>query len=89
MSPELDTLDQLLGGPMALSVVRSIFPDETAFLAGVHALLRAGEVRLLDRETGEVPAWRWRSLLIDGQVLAEPERFTLDITDTGVRRIRG
>jgi len=40
MSPELETLDQLLGGPMPLPVIRRLYPDYRAFANGTLALLR-------------------------------------------------
>lgn len=81
MSPELETLDQLLGGDMPLPVIRSLFESDAKFVAGISALLRAGEVKLLSADE-TIPKWRW------SEVLAVPEsQFRLAITVLGVQRI--
>jgi hypothetical protein len=46
MSPELETLDQLLGGDMPLAVVCGLFDNGERFARSVAAMLHAGEVRL-------------------------------------------
>ena len=43
MSPELETLDQLLSGELPLSVVCKLYPDVDTFLSGVYGLLKSGE----------------------------------------------
>jgi len=83
MSPELQTLDQLLGGDMSLSVTRQLYPDDAAFVRGIHGLLAGGDVRLL-RGAEVVPEWRWR------QILCKENDFSslrLQISDQGVTRI--
>ena len=38
MSPELETLDQLLGGALALAIIRGCYPDHDRFVRGVSGL---------------------------------------------------
>jgi hypothetical protein len=83
MSPELDTLDQLLGGDLPLGVIRRIYPDDTRFAHGLSGLLHTGEVRLVADGT-ELPRWRWR------EVLAAPDAWPgvwVSLTPAGARRI--
>jgi hypothetical protein len=85
MSPELETLDQLLGGDLTLAVVRGLFETDERFVQAVLAMLDVGEIRLYANGV-EVPRWRWRDMLsAPGQSgLAEPR---LTITEAGARRI--
>lgn len=83
MSPELEALDQLLGGNLPASVIRGLFPDTDHFLAAMRAMLMAGEIRLLNTDHAEIPRWDWsRALALQCDLL----RF--DITDAGADRIR-
>ena len=74
-SPELETLDQLLGGDLTLDVIRRVWSDDARFLLGVKGLVSSGDVQLLTRDGGEVPTWRWRQLFDDKSVLAELSGF--------------
>jgi hypothetical protein len=87
MSPELETLDQLLCGALSLGIILRLYPDASAFQRGVHGLLSVGDVRLLAGDGIEVPAWRWRELFIEGGVMNTLDQLMLDITDQGARRI--
>lgn len=87
MSPELETLDQLLGGPLPLTVIRGIYPDVETFRVGVFGLLTSGDVCLLTSDRTEVPSWRWRELFVDGTVIKELKSMKIEITSQGVRRI--
>lgn len=88
MSPELETLDQLLSGePMPLAAIRALYPNPEAFMHGTLGLLRNGDVRLLHAGT-QVLRWRWRELLVDGAVMAELPSLQLEITEQGAERIR-
>jgi hypothetical protein len=84
VSPELETLDQLLGGNMLLSQIRALYPDGARFARGLSGLLHAGEVRLLAEDSTELPQWRWREVLANPDSL---EGVRVDITGAGVRRI--
>lgn len=81
MSPELETLDQLLGGDMPLPVIRQLYADQSSYEAGIIGLLSGGDVRLL-HASQEIPRWQWKSAL---QTLVD--QCTLSITTQGVERI--
>jgi hypothetical protein len=87
MSPELETLDQLEGGDLDLSIVRRFYSDDQAFNPGVLALLSCGDVRLLTADQTEVPEWRWRALFVEGSVLSELDQYLLTITDQGAKKV--
>jgi len=82
MSPELETLNQLEGGDLPLTVIHGLYPDSTAFRRGVHGLLNCGEVQLME-DGSEVPQWRWRGLFDDGEVMERLGAVTLSITERG------
>ena len=85
-SPETETLDQLLGGDLPLTVIRGLYPDDAAFLRGVLGLLNSGEVRLFGAGKPDVPSWYWRELF-QGKILDQLDKFRLDLTQQGVKRI--
>lgn len=87
MSPELETLDQLLGGDLPLSTIQSLYSNVNAFRHGVHELLKSGDVRLLTAQGDEVAEWRWRELFVEGAIAEQSEDFRLEITDQGSKRI--
>lgn len=86
MSPERETLDQLLGGDMPLKIIRRLYPDDTAFADGIQGLLRNGDVRLLS-EGAEVPQYRWRDLFEVGGDARELARLELSLTEQGARLV--
>jgi hypothetical protein len=81
MSPELETLDQLLGGDLSAAVVLGLYADAAAFRRGAGALLKCGDVALLC-DGIEIPAWQWPALL-SGDLAGL--RFRL--TPQGARRV--
>ena len=85
MSPELETLDQLLGGDLTLAVIRGLFETDEGFVRAILAMLDAEEI-LLYADGIEAPRWRWREMLsARGQSgLAEPR---VTITEAGVKRV--
>jgi len=87
LTPELETLDQLLGGDLPLTIVRKFYPDDTAFIRGVLGLLNCGDVRLFARGKPDVPQWQWRELFIEGTVLKKLGKLRLDITNQGAKRV--
>jgi len=87
MSPEMETLDQLLGGELRLTVILPLYPDQTSFLQGLFGLLSSGDVSLQTTDKMDVPEHRWNQLFRDGTLLNELERFQLKITPQGARRI--
>jgi hypothetical protein len=84
-SPELETLDQLLGGDMPLAVVRKLFPTADSFVRGVTGLLSGGDVRLVDCDGQELPRWRWREVLDETSAISTGVR--LGLTEQGARKI--
>ena len=87
MSPELETLDQLAGGDLRLSIVRQLYSDDKAFMQGVFGLLSSGDVRLLTTDEVEVPSWRWRELFAEGAILKNLDHFVVTITDQGAKKV--
>lgn len=61
--PELETLDQLCGGDLPLSVIYGLFGDDDRFRRGVRQMLKNGEVRLLTHQGEEIPSWNWTEIL--------------------------
>jgi hypothetical protein len=88
MSPELETLDQLLGGDLPLAVIRGLFDDGERFARAVAAMLYAGEVRLYV-DGDEAPRWRWAEVLAAARDQTDLANARLDITEAGIRRIDG
>jgi len=82
MSPELETLDQLMADDLPVSVIRSLYPNEDRFLRAIEAMLDAGEIRLLDANNAEVPKWRRREVLTQ-----QADTARLSLTELGARRI--
>jgi hypothetical protein len=83
----METLDQLLGGEMRLSIIRRFYDSDASFVRGTLGLLQNGDVRLFDESHTEVPQWRWRPLFEDGEVLAALPSFTLGITKAGAAKV--
>jgi hypothetical protein len=81
MSPELETLDQLLGGDLPIGIIRSLYPSGESFVVAIIQMLRAGEVRLITAG-GEVPQRQWNSTLLNDGAHA-----WLSITPKGTQRI--
>ena len=48
MSPELETLDQLLCEALPLRTIRGLFPTTEAFNTAMQWMLSCGDVRLFD-----------------------------------------
>jgi hypothetical protein len=86
-SPEMETLDQLLGGVVPPGVVRGLYLDDAAFLIGVLGLRTVGDVRLLTVAGQAVPQWRFRDLFIAGAVVRHLNEFHLEMTKQGASRI--
>jgi hypothetical protein len=86
-SPEMETLDQLLGGEMRLTFIRRVYDCNEAFTRGVLGLLQSGEVKLFDQSHTEVPRWRWRPLFEQGEVLSAMESCKLDVTEAGAAKV--
>jgi hypothetical protein len=88
MSPELEILDQLVGGDMLVCVLRQLFQDEEHFIRATTWMLNQGEIQLIDQEGAEVPAWNWKHAL--RKSLETPaDEYRLSITLSGCRRFNG
>jgi hypothetical protein len=88
MSPELETLDQLLGGDFSLATIQCLYPDVAGFKRGVLGLIASGDVCLLTADNTALPHWRCRELFLDGTVMQEVEHLKLRITAQGALRIK-
>ena len=53
-APELETLEQLLGGDMPLTVIANLYSTPEAFWQGIRGLLSCGDVLLLDDDGNAV-----------------------------------
>jgi hypothetical protein len=87
MSPELETLDQLLGGDLSLTIVRRLYPDAESFKRGVLGLLSSGDVRIVTIDQDDVPKWRWKELFVDDTVMKDLGCLRMTITAQGARRV--
>jgi len=85
MSPELETLDQLIGGELSLAIVRTLYSSDERFLQGTTGLLSSGDVVLVTAEGIRVPDWQIRELL--NAAPSSRECFKLRLTDQGARRM--
>lgn len=88
LSPELETLDQLLGGDLSLALIRTLYPSDISFLQGILGLMSSGDVRLLSHDGNDVPEWQWRTFVTQLVVPPTINDLHLRITDLGVRRIK-
>lgn len=86
MSPELETLDQLLGGDLPLSVIRNLYPSSEGFQRGILGLLFSGDVLLLPSDKTALARRSWRDKL--ERFVDKPNcSYYLRITSQGVNRI--
>jgi len=86
-APELETLDQLLGGDMSVTVIAKLYPTPEAFRKGILALLSCGDVVLLDANGNAVPTRRWREIFPDGSDTEQLEHFRVRVTPQGAKKI--
>src|SRR6516162_6958108 len=87
LSPELETLDQLLGGDLPLTVIATLYSTPEAFHKGVQGLLSCGDVLLLDTDGNALPEWRWREVFAPSSEAALLGHFRLRVTPQGAKRI--
>lgn len=85
MSPELETLDQLLGGELPIHVIRGLFADDKAFIRATLAMLEAGDIRLIRDDGSLVVPHEWENFV--SAALEERSVGKFSITDQGARRI--
>lgn len=86
MSIELETLDQLLGGPMSASLIRSLYGTQEHFVRALSAMLNARELKL-SANGEEVPRHRWQTVLGLCDDELRSRRIEFEITEIGARRI--
>ncbi len=86
-APELETLDQLLGGDMPLTVIAKLYSSAEAFRKGVTGLLSCGDVLLLDADGISVPTWRWREVFASGSDAEQLGHFSLRLTPQGEKKV--
>lgn len=88
MSPELQTLDELLCEDLDLAVIRGLFDAEGRFVRALTMMLRAKEILLLV-DGDEAPHWRSADLLASAGEPTGGTRVQVSITDAGARRMGG
>jgi hypothetical protein len=86
MSPEIEVLDQLLGGDLPLSVVVELFADEAHARQAIAAMVQSGEVEVLE-DGAPLPLWRLRELTSQEHSLRTEARYQLSITEAGAKRV--
>ena len=86
LSPEVDLLDQFLGGPMTLPLALSIFPDWERARKAFRFLAADHSVEFVDNDDGlrVLHPWEIRRLL-DSSIASEADwrRIQLRLTDAG------
>jgi hypothetical protein len=82
--PELELVDQLLGGDMPHRLVCTFFRDE-AHARRVLAVYISRGVVVLSEESGELPAWRSQEILRSPQPLVGYEKTRVGLTDKGAK----
>jgi hypothetical protein len=87
MSPELETLDQLLTHDMPVSLIASLYPTPDSCKKGLLGLLHEGDVVLLDQHDREVPQRRWRELFSPSSLYDGLWNLRLRITPQGAKKI--
>jgi hypothetical protein len=88
MSPELEILDQLLGGDMPLAVIRQVcHQDSDRRSHSIGMMLRDGVIELVNAKGETVLPWRRRELLNAESIWEQGSGYYLRLTKTGARII--
>ncbi len=87
MSPELDTLDQLQGEDLPLSIIRQIFEDDDRFVHSVLCMLDDREVLLLTADGAEIPRWQWPEVVAGSLKNPACASCLLYLTQKGAARV--
>ena len=86
MSPELETLDQLLTGEMPLQIIRRFFADDESFKTSITRMVENEDIVLQDENGEPIRKWQLRELMsLPGTSTILQNRIA--ITENGVRRI--
>jgi hypothetical protein len=87
MTPELDVLDQLLGGDLSLAVIAGLFSDQDHCRQAIGGMVKAGDVCILNADGERLPAWRYRELENAPDIWSKATPYRLSITETGAKRV--
>lgn len=87
MSPELETLDQSLGGDLSLAIIQRVYPNVDTFKLGVLGLLNDGDVCVLEADGAIASEWRWRELFSEKSASYDPAKLKLTLTAQDARRV--
>lgn len=87
MSPELEVLDQLIGGDLSLDVIAGLFPEEDHCRRAVQAMLHSGYVLVLDEKGLSIPEWRYLELRDQSEIWKRGTPYRMSITDAGAKRV--
>lgn len=87
MTPELEVLDQLLGGDLSLAAIADLFSHQDRCRQAIGAMVKAGDVCIVDAEGKPVPAWRYRELENAPDTWSKATPYRLSITETGAKRV--
>jgi hypothetical protein len=87
MSPELEVLDQLVGGDLSLAVIAGLFADQEHCRRAIDAMVTSGEVHVLDAGGAVLPAWRYRELQYAQDTWSKATPYRLAITEMGAKRV--
>ena len=82
-APELEVLDQLLGGPMPLQVIAGLFPNREHCHRAISAMLKDGQIEILDREGHPLPFWHFREESVLPGFRDRGTGFQAEITEKG------
>ena len=87
LAPELEVLDQLLGGDLPLNVIVDLFHNIERCQRAVSAMLHNGDISIISQSGQKIPSWRYRELQSVPQFWAQGTSYRLSITDAGAKRI--
>lgn len=87
MAPELEVLDQLLGQDLPLNVIAKLFPDPEHCRRAIQAMLKGGDVRIVDSEGVALPEWRYRELQYRPEFWEGEGEYRLTLTEQGAKRV--
>ena len=87
MTPELEVFEQLVDSDLPVSVIAGLFSDRTRCRRATGAMLREGEIQVLDPAGRPLPGWRYRELEGDPAFWGKASPYRLAITDVGADRM--
>jgi len=88
MTPEIEVLDQLLGGDLPLNVIAGLFPSLSLCQTALSSMVLDGQVNVLDPSGSVIPAWRLRELWAECESWRAGTEYRVTVTDEGARRVR-